>query len=122
MRHLSGHRQIDPSIHTQVLQKVCVMADHNKGARIVLKGLFQRLCGHQVEVVGRLVEQYQLGGLGTEQQAGEGKAHALAAAEQAARLDKAIPPQTQRIETGVVVMPGKTGGEAGEVFQRICLR
>src|SRR3546814_5009007 len=56
-----------------------VVGDQQESAGIALQKAFQPERGFEVEVVGRLVEQQQVGGL--EQEGGEGHPHAPAAGE-----------------------------------------
>ena len=57
------------------------MADQEHGAGIVAEHLLQHVEGLQIEVVGRLVQHQQVGGL--RQRAGQHQAAALAAGERA---------------------------------------
>src|SRR3546814_15212624 len=76
-----------------------VVGDQQESAGIALQKAFQPERGFEVEVVGRLVEQQQVGGL--EQEGGEGHPHAPAAGELGAgallgRLVEAEPGQDTR--------------------------
>src|SRR3546814_3467588 len=61
---------VDDAVHRAV-QQAAVVGDQQESAGIALRKAFQPERGFEVEVVGRLVEQQQVGGL--EQEGGEGQ-------------------------------------------------
>src|SRR3546814_5791627 len=69
---------VDDAVHRAV-QQAAVVGDQQESAGIALQKAFQPERGFEVEVVGRLVEQQQVGGL--EQEGGESHPHAPAAGE-----------------------------------------
>ena len=56
-----GSVDLEDPVDADVLQERPVVADHDQGAAIGREGGDQGVVGRQVEVVGRLVEQQELG-------------------------------------------------------------
>ena len=106
---LDMHHMVDHGI-----EKVTVVGDQQQGAGIALQPAFQPENGIQIQVVGRLVQQQQVGG--AHQRLGQVQAHAPATGKVA---DPAIHLRTVKTQAGQQLARPGIGAVAVEVVQLI---
>ncbi len=99
----------------QGIDEVAVVGDENQRPLIALERIEQDFLGLQVEVVGRLVEEQQVGGL--EQQDGQGQAVALAAGEDTDLLVDIVAMEEEGAEQVAQFRHHVEGGNPGDLLQ-----
>ncbi len=100
------------NMRRDVVQQIAVMADDDDGGWIAGEIVDQPQRAFEIEIIGRLVEQQQVG-LG-EQHGGERDAHAPAAGEFRKRALLSLGIKTQAMQNGARARRGGMGLDVGE--------
>ena len=101
-------------------QQVAVVGDQDQGPLVALQGLRQGLTHVQVQVIGGLVQQQQVGAPADQQ--GQGQPRLLAPGQRRHRLHGAIPDEGEAPQVVAQFLLGGVGLQALEVAQRAVVR
>lgn len=96
----AGSWQRQPAVYSNPVQKLLVVADHQKRAVIGAERVLQRLNRLDIEVIAWLVQQQQLARLAVSERAGQTCAQALPTTELANTLVRVVPTKKEAGEGG----------------------